>query len=168
MLEIWADHPDFVGFYQVSTLGRVRSLKRTTTPGKVLSPNVHKTGRRYVTLSKNGVETREAVARLVARTFLGPPTGPVVRHKNDVCWDDVPENLQYGTDSENKYDAVLNGKHALGERNGRSKLTREQVVLIRQMLHAGVTRTAIAPKFGVSRTAIGRIGAGHAWKWLAG
>ena len=36
MIEIWKDIPDYEGFYQISNLGRVKSLERIEW---VLSPN---------------------------------------------------------------------------------------------------------------------------------
>ena len=51
-----------------------------------------------------------------------------------------------------------------GERNGRSKLTEQDVRTIRKQLTAGNTQQSIADRVGVSRTTVGLIGQRKLWK----
>lgn len=78
--EIWKDIKGYEGLYQVSNLGRVKSLnryvnsglknqKKVKKKGRVLRPanNIH--GYLFVTLQKNRRKEIKTVHRLVAETF---------------------------------------------------------------------------------------------------
>jgi hypothetical protein len=71
--EVWKDIKNFEGLYQVSNLGRVRSLDRTVKNhlyrGKIMKP-VSNGKYLFVKLSKNGVYTRMSVHRIVATAFF--------------------------------------------------------------------------------------------------
>lgn len=89
--------------YEVSTLGRVRSLKRGRE-GRIMrggeGPNGTTTTARTVWLmdSYYNVAKPRRVDQVVARAFLGEaPQGTRVIHKNGFIWDDRLENLEYGT-----------------------------------------------------------------------
>ena len=85
--EVWKDSPDFDGVYQVSTLGRVRTVDRKVTimdptrggwytrsrKGKILGIVKNDNGFNYVCLYKEGVKVKRQVQRLVAITFLENP-----------------------------------------------------------------------------------------------
>ncbi len=102
--EIWKDIAGYEGLYQVSNMGRVRSMDRTIAltngrerklPSKVLRPGVQK-GYLHVCLSSRGVETSYLVHRLVAAAFLGPiPNGMEVDHINEDHKDNRVSNLQF-------------------------------------------------------------------------
>lgn len=123
--EKWLPVVGWEGIYEVSDYGRVRSLDRTIymldgrvqfRAGRVLRPSRCSRGRDYVVLCKIGDHGREqrtqCVARLVARAFIGEPsTGDVVRHFDDDPTNNRPENLLYGSQSENMHDAVRNGRN---------------------------------------------------------
>ena len=53
--------------------------------------------------------------------------------------------------------------HSRGTKNGKSKLTEEQVFTIRQQLMDGETVTELASKFGVQKSAISKIKTGRTW-----
>ena len=79
--EEWRDIPGFEGEYQVSDLGRVRSIDRIVEQdsrwgvirrrlqGKVLSPHLEKSGYLGVQL---GRRKKQRVHELVAAAFIGP------------------------------------------------------------------------------------------------
>ena len=114
MNEIWRTIPGFEDCYEVSNLGRVRSLPRWRTysaggrrlfPGKTLTPF---TGCRYPRVKVGGKSVM--VHHLVAYAFLGPrPPGMHIRHLNGDSWDCRLDNLAYGTVSENQQDRVRHG-----------------------------------------------------------
>lgn len=126
MTEQWATIPGYEGFYEVSSIGRVRSVQRIVSamrngqvvewhlksriikPRKTSGDNCHL----LVTLSKNAVHHHVQVHRLVLEAFVGPcPQGMTCLHYNDVADDNRLENLRWGTYSDNMYDCVRNGNH---------------------------------------------------------
>ena len=78
-----------------------------------------------------------------------------------------PSHLFLGTYEDNSRDMITKGRgkpsHLYGEKNGSSKLTREQVSEIRKHLCCGENHYYIARKFGVSHTTIWRIARGKSW-----
>lgn len=123
MPERWLPVVGYEGFYEVSDLGRVRSLPRLIVcrnghtrnwPGKVLSPYISpKDGYQRTPLSVNGVKTGPLlVHRLVAEAFLGEcPEGQEVRHLDGDPGNNVLTNLVYGTHAENMQDMLRHGTH---------------------------------------------------------
>ena len=86
--ELWKDIKGFEGLYQVSTLGRVRSLdgvkefypmeRKPYTQlrkGRILKPYYGPNKFLTVLLYKDGDINRKAVHRIVAKTFLENPKG---------------------------------------------------------------------------------------------
>lgn len=105
MLEIWRNipHPDYENDYQVSTFGRVKSLKNGR--GKILKPYLGKRGYLHVNLSqkKKGVRTFY-IHILVAMAFLNhKPNGfkKVVDHKDFNKLNNFVTNLRLVTNREN-------------------------------------------------------------------
>lgn len=109
--EIWKDIPGFEGYYQVSTLGKVKSYDRYVNyknkglalkKGKFLSPKTSNTGYLEVTLVKNNKYYYKRVHRLVADTFLPNPNNyPYINHINENKKDNNVENLEWCTAKQN-------------------------------------------------------------------
>jgi hypothetical protein len=132
--EIWKPvegHP-----LDVSSHGRVRSQCRTTTHGcriggKVLAIVKRRLGHIVIGTSINSKRVTLYVHRLVLAAFIGPcPAGMMACHRNGDATDNRPENLYWGTAADNGSDCAKHGS-LKGERQGRSKLTAEQVLAIR-------------------------------------
>lgn len=106
--EIWKDIDGFEGTYQVSNMGRVRSLTRRvwnyTKPGRVLKPMAKENGYLQVYLSDGKIREKHAhIHRLVALAFIPNPEGlPEVNHKNLNKADNRVENLEWCTSRYNK------------------------------------------------------------------
>jgi hypothetical protein len=118
--ERWLAVVGWEGLYEVSDLGRVRSLPRrgTVQPnrwygGKILKPQpVNESGHLCVTLCRDGVDTKALVHRLVMAAFAGPcPEGEEVRHLDGDPSDNRLIRLAYGTRTQNNLDAVEHGTH---------------------------------------------------------
>lgn len=106
----------YEGRYEVSSLGRVRSVPRARTKGGILKPWAQgKVGYLAVKLRDrpHRPDRSALVHTLVAEAFLGPrPNGQQVRHLNTQSQDNRVENLAYGTGLDNAQDAVVHGKTA--------------------------------------------------------
>ena len=119
MAEIWKDIAGYEGLYQVSNLGRVKSLprerktygKRTyKTKEKLMNFPLSEAGYQRVTLSKNGKQRGYFVHRLVAIAFLeNENCYPVVNHINGNKLDNRTENLEFCTQSHNVKEAYRIG-----------------------------------------------------------
>lgn len=94
--------------YDVSSLGRVRSIRRVLSDGrtagaKLLAQPPDAKGYRRVTLRAAGRSRTVRVHVLVAEAFIGPrPKGLQVLHRNDDHSRNDVKSLRYGTDEENK------------------------------------------------------------------
>lgn len=96
IMEEWKDIEGYEGLYQVSSQGRIKSLDRNTTNGKIRKFQTSKSGYLSVTLSKNGVVKRQSVHRLVAEAFIPNPNNlPQINHKNEDKTNNSIENLEW-------------------------------------------------------------------------
>lgn len=172
--EVWKDIPGYEGTYQVSSLGRVRSLDRVVKgkchftgelfdrriKGRVLRPGKYcKAGHVSVTLGRN--TTGRPVHDLVMLAFVGPtPEGKEVCHNNGDPTDNRLCNLRYDTRRENILDVYR-------KPNGRwRKLSVDDVIKIRKSLVAGEKGADIAKEYGVSQSVISAIKVGRSYGWL--
>lgn len=96
MEEVWKDIVGYDGLYQVSNLGRVRSLNyRRTGKTKEMKPGTDKNGYRYICLMVEGKARYYKVHRLVYEAFVGPiPYGHEINHINEEKADNRVENLE--------------------------------------------------------------------------
>ena len=118
--ERWVPLPGYVGSYEVSDMGNVRSLDRSyiDTTGRhyflkgapLVARDEPKTGYRIVKLSKSGKQKTLRIHRLVMLAFSGqPPEGQEVCHNDGDPTNNELTNLRYGTRSANMYDRRLHG-----------------------------------------------------------
>lgn len=91
--EVWRDCKGYEGYYQVSNMGRVWSVRNQM----YMKPSADKDGYLNVTLTaKNGKRKNEKVHRLVALAFLDNPNGfPQVNHKDKIRNNNTLENLEW-------------------------------------------------------------------------
>ena len=100
--EEWKQIPNYEGLYEVSSLGRVKSLIYRNE--KIKKSTLEKQGYLATNLSNNGFRKTFRVHQLVAMAFLNhTPDGNnlVVDHINDNKLDNRVENLQMITNGEN-------------------------------------------------------------------
>ena len=106
-MEKWRDIPDYEGFYQVSDLGNVRSI-RFNKIRNMKSWDSH--GYRAVELCMNNNRYTVGIHRLVALTFIpNPENKPEVNHKDRNKSNNNVENLEWVTQSENVAHAYRHG-----------------------------------------------------------
>ncbi len=114
-MEIWKSIKGFEGKYEISSLGRVRSLSRLKvgksnssfiTEEKILSLSFNKDGYKKCSLHKDGRRFTYQVHRLVAEAFIPNINNlPQVNHKDWDRTNNRVENLEWCTykyNSENK------------------------------------------------------------------
>ena len=122
--EEWRDIAGYIGQYQVSNLGRIRSLQRTHIAWNGFKQCVfHRKGNIVklcpigagnhlsASLMKNGVKKTLYIHRLVLESFVGPcPEGMEGRHFPDRNPNNNRlENLSWGTHTENMQDKIIHG-----------------------------------------------------------
>ena len=101
--EIWKDIIGYEGLYQVSNLGRVKSLERYNRrnikiPEKILVGCVNYKGYHKVLLCKDGRQKQYSVHRLVMNAFVPNPNNyPVVNHKDENKLNNNVDNLEWCT-----------------------------------------------------------------------
>lgn len=114
MEEIWKDIPGYEGYYQASTLGRVKSIERRCpthwgtrlVPTKILSPHPDEDGYLHVTIRG----TERSIHRLVAMTFIcNIENKPEVNHIDGNKTNNCVENLEWVTGKENVNYAIQTG-----------------------------------------------------------
>lgn len=111
MVEEWRDIKGYEGQYQVSNLGRVKSLDRTISykfrqgkhqrikRGKIITPCLDSNGYLFVRLyDSNGKKNVLKVHRLVGITFIPNPENlPCLNHKDEVRTNASVDNLEWCT-----------------------------------------------------------------------
>ena len=117
-IEIWRDIPDFEGLYQISNLGRVKSLPRMKklysklvfVPGGIRRHGMDKDGYCIIPLNKNGKKFIRKIHRLVAQAFIpNPDNKEIVDHIDCDRTNNIVSNLRWVTTKENNEYAILFG-----------------------------------------------------------
>lgn len=106
MSEVWLPIAGYEDCYEVSSLGRIRSVTRIDPLGRLREGRdlKFKNTRGYlrVNLSLAGIQTTHAVHRLVAQTFIpNPDDKPQINHKDADKANNVVSNLEWCTGAEN-------------------------------------------------------------------
>jgi hypothetical protein len=102
--EVWKDIQDYEGLYQVSNLGRIKSLPRngTINSNRILKQFIKNSGYCCVILSKNNMTVCKTVHRMVAQAFLNNPNCyPVINHKDENKLNNNVNNLEWCTQKYN-------------------------------------------------------------------
>lgn len=118
--EVWKDIIGFEGMYQISNLGRVKSLSRilTSKNGKqtyrsvrILKSCINLHGYYYVNLYKGAKQYPRQIHRLIAEAFIpNPHNYPFIDHINTVTTDNRIENLRWVTPKGNTNNSLTLAK----------------------------------------------------------
>lgn len=117
--ETWLPVKGWLGLYEVSSLGRIKSLprfirtnkdKKYLSKEKIMKPSKINSGYLIVTLSYDGYSERKLVHVLVAEAFLDNPNRyGFVNHDDGDKGNNASTNLQWCTRSMNMKHAFENG-----------------------------------------------------------
>lgn len=180
--EIWKDIAGHEGWYQVSNMGRVKSLvKPYRRVEKVLKGSPNTTGYILVQL-RNGSKGRFSllVHRLVMMAF--EPREDMdemqVNHKDfdisnnklsNLEWTTRQENMDHYTSSDKFVNRAVNSTHK-GENHHLCVMTDELVIEFRrryaEIKLVGGSRTKLAREFGIAESTARQITDGVTWKHL--
>lgn len=112
MNEIWKDVEGYEGLYQVSNLGRVKSLgNNKNRKEKIMKISKNKDGYLYIDFHRNGKHKKFLIHRLVAQTFLDNPNNlPQVNHKDENPTNNSVDNLEWCNSKYNNNYGTRNNK----------------------------------------------------------
>ena len=161
--ELWLPVVGYEGLYEVSNLGRVRSLPHPTktrregvfrtSPGKLLLLKLSRDGYFELSLSNRskGIRTY-SVASLVAAAWIGPkPPGLQIDHIDGNKQNNCNWNLRYLTAKENINAGNYFRTWVTGEDHPGVKISDADVVEMRRLAIEGMKRKDIQAMFKISR-----------------
>lgn len=178
MDEIWKDIIGYEGLYQVSNLGRVKSVERIIKyngtgkggstrlyPSVILRQCLNTVGYYQVSLSINNNRKRFMVHRLVAQAFCNAVIDKYyVNHIDGNYLNNVVDNLEWVSSIENARHAIVMGLHEIyGEDSHFSKFTNSQADIIRRIKEKGISTKDLSNLLGVNKSCINRINNGETY-----
>lgn len=178
MKEEWKDILGYEGYYQISNIGRVKSLTRKKLANnrycniqeKILKKNVNNYGYILVRLYKNGKSQTLRVHRLVAQAFISNPKNkPQVNHIDGNKQNNSMKNLEWCTNKENTKHAFENKLCVglKGEKHPIAKLTKKDIFFVRKMVkEKKYKQTELAEIYKVNRSTIWRIINNKSWRHI--
>ena len=150
--------------YEVSNKGRVRSNKFGKS--RIMKPSVDKDGYFRLSLSKDDKLIYRRINRLVLTAFIRHPfEGEQGCHNDGDRKNNNLTNLRWDTSKGNQHDKAVHGTDSVGIRNGRSKLTENEVrsiMAIRKTWNFSMKK--ISKMFCVSEGSISNICTGKTYK----
>lgn len=174
MTEEWKPIAGYEGFYEISNLGRVRSLNRVdsigrTRKGRMKATPIDKTstGYRFVGLCKEGVAKKVDVHVLVLEAFVGPRPSPSMEacHGDGNRANPVLSNLRWDTPKGNASDRWKHGTSNAGEQSPKAVLTN---TLVQTILESPLSSLKLAPLLGVASSTVRAVRIGQNWRHITG
>lgn len=153
----WREIKGFDGRYFISSTGIIKSVKRKgRKQEKIMKQELMKKGYLRCKLTKNGVQFKIMVHRMVAESFVpNPENKPFVNHINEVKNDNRVENLEWVTAKENCNHGTAIERGVLKRRNRNGAIPVSQISLDGQIIKLWTSATE-AQRNGYSQSAISR------------
>jgi len=160
-MEAWKPVVGYEDLYEVSDLGRVKSIRRS----RVMKTGLFASGYVRVTLSDSMCVKTLRVHRLVLEAFRGTcPQGMQGCHNNGRRTDNTLTNLRWDTPRNNVADRKIHGTHLEGADVPVSKLREADIARIFALRKSGYSLSKIRAEIGgVTSTTLHRILRGKAW-----
>lgn len=174
-MEEWVAIEDYVGLYEVSNMGRVRSVARKITysdgriynyPSKILSVNFcGKYKLPYVHLYRDSKRESRLLHRVVAKAFIPNPDNKTdVNHIDGNRENNAAFNLEWTTRLENMQHGFKTGLiNNTGIKHGNNIYSEEQIQEVVNMIFLGYKQSEISTKTGVKVGTIQAIRQGKQW-----
>jgi hypothetical protein len=176
-IEVWKDVLEYDGRYQVSNLGRIKSIRKLKSQtsikkyGKLQIENILKPefSKDYfrIMLSTAGETKRFQVHRLVLASFSRVPLlGEEGNHLDGNTKNNKLDNLEWTTKRGNVEHRIRIGKYLSqsGENQCFSKLKTQNVIDIRRLRKEGISARELGKRFGVEESSIRNIVNYKSWK----
>lgn len=168
MEEIWMPIKGYEGVYEISNLGRVKSLSRKRWNGKGYQQLNERILKQWIgkhsqaVLKVNGEQIKYQTGRLVLETFIGLiKDRPICWHKDRNLFNNKLDNLEWINQKE--LTQMIKHNPPIGEDHARTKLTNAQVIEIIHKINSGIRSSIIAKEYGVNRHVIHGIKGGESW-----
>ena len=169
-IEIWNPIENYEDLYEISNFGRVRSLDRIVVYGESKGSYHTRKGQILKGTLSSGYETvslsgkTHSIHVLVAKHFVkGYKEGYVVNHIDYNKVNNFYKNLEWVSIKDNILHNKKTLRGAFGENQKDSKLTNDDIILIRNLMKDGVKQSVIAKNFKVSPTTITDIKKDRKW-----
>lgn len=184
--EIWRDIPGYQGRYQVSNLGRIKSLdmsvgtkggKNAVRKGRILIPVVNKDGYHIVSLCDGNNKKSTRVHRIVAIVFVPNPVGyNIVNHKDRNPANNAASNLEWCDTAYNvTYDGARVRSSETRHKNKKGFKNVAQYNMAGNLMAiydstAAAARAACCRQGAISNNCIGRTksAGGFRWEYISG
>jgi len=167
--EEWHAIEGYEGKYEISNLGRVKSLDahHISHYQKIMTPWESNKKYLYVTLKKDGKNKTFAVHRLVLDAFVEKnPGSKQCAHYDGDPHNNCVGNLRWATAKENIDDRRRHGRTACGENQGNAKLDEKCVKTILKLKFSGLSKYEVGHLACVSYSTIERIWSGESWRCI--
>lgn len=135
-MEVWKDVLGYEEIYQISNLGRIKSLHRDRIEEKILNPAKNNRGYLRLGLSGNGKVRYDSIHRLVAGAFIPNPKNlPEVNHIDGNKLNNGVENLEWVTKGQNQIHAYKTGLRKTTERQRMASKRNIEIALKQKRLN---------------------------------
>ena len=168
--ETWLPVQGWENYYQVSNLGRVKSIARVVgkkhLKERILGGGIDSDGYHIVSLYKDGKGHTRTVHRLVCSAFNPKPSQAtnVVCHLDDNRLNNDASNLMWGTIAENNQQCCDRNRNCKGTKNGSNIISPFQAFIIQES--STKSTKIIAKSLGLALSTVYGIRYGTTWSWL--
>lgn len=168
MKETWKSIDGYDDIYEVSNMGRVKSLKRKGRVNDIIiRQSTRDDGYKMVVLRKDRKSQSFFVHRLVLSSFTGnlnPDIFNQVNHINSNRADNRLSNLEWSNNSLNQKHAFKYGfQNNTGDNNPGHKISSSDVKKIKLALNCGISSQSLADIYHVSKSTIKDIRHERCW-----